>query len=45
MYRHTRQVQPSSVMICSAGTRTRSPAESRLKAVVAPQAGHLDKLR
>ena len=28
-WRQTRQVQPSSVMICSAGTRTRSPAESR----------------
>lgn len=26
----TRQVQPISVMICNAGTRTCSPAESRL---------------
>lgn len=40
VWRQTRQVQPISVMICSAGWRTSSPAESRRNADLAPQAGH-----
>ena len=38
--RQTRHVQPISVTSCNAGTRTRSPAESRRNAVLAPHAGH-----